>query len=301
MSADFTSIGLIANAKRRGAIPTGSGLTTSDLLQVLSEQLRTYIPAFLKGIREEYIIAELDIPVTSEIVPIPARACGIALRTVSWRLSDGTLGPPLPRIEPERRGDYAGISATAPCGYMFRGNNCVLLPSVTSGTLVVSYQQRPGQLVLPTDCGVIDSWVNSTTLLIAGTPPDSIAPDVICDIVSHSPNFSMLAMDVTVVSVTPSGPDTLVVLSSAPATAMEGDFLCLAGETPIPQLPYECFDLLAQAATWQIASSTGSTRANALKDALKEVRDQTTMLLSPRSDGSARVVVSRSRLGHRRY
>ena len=51
MSADYTTIGLLANMKRRGFIPAGCGLTTSDLLQILTSELRNYIPAFLKGIR----------------------------------------------------------------------------------------------------------------------------------------------------------------------------------------------------------------------------------------------------------
>lgn len=293
MSADYTTTGLIANCRRRGAIPVGSGLTTVELLRVLSEQSRTYIPAFLKGIREEYTVAELNITVTSATVPIPARACGAALRSIAWLQSDGNVGPPLARIEPERRSEYPG-TASAPSGFMFQGNNCILLPSVTSGTLVVSYQQRPGELVLASDCAVAAAATNGALLGITGSLPTTFVAGTVCDIVSHAPNFKLLAMDAVISIVTGS---VITFTAALPTDIVGGDFLCLANETCIPRVPIECLDLLAQAAAMEIAQSTGSTRLGAIKDGLRDLRAQVEMILSPRADGSARVIVSRSRLG----
>lgn len=290
MSVDYTTVGLIANCKRRASLPEATGYTDNDFLQVLSEQLRNYIPAFLKGIREEFIIAELSIAVTSGTIPIPARACGAALRTIEWALSDGTRRP-LARIEPENRGGY--VTGSEPRGYMFQGNNVILLPAVTTGTLIVSYQQRPGQLVLPTDCAAVssqdDSWV-----LLSDSVPTSFVDSELYDIVACRPNFTLIGLDLPVNSITPG---RIEFTNELPTGILPGDFVCIAGETPIPQVPYEVHDLLAQAGAFAIANSTGSTRTSAIKDALKDLREQATMLLSPRSDGSARVVVSRSRLG----
>lgn len=291
MSVDYTTVGLIANCKRRASLPAGSGFTDNDFLQVLSEQLRNYIPAFLKGIREEFIIAELEISVTSATVPIPERACGAALRTIAWKLSDGTRRN-LPRIEPERRNDF-GPTGNEPLGYMFQGNNVILLPAVTAGTLVVSYQQRPGQLVLPTSCGLVAQLDDAYTLSFASLPANFTDARVY-DIVDPRANFKLFGMDLAVNSATAT---TLEFTNPVPAGVFEGCYVCLAQETPIPQTPPEVHDLLAQAAAWEIATSTGSTRKDAIREALKELRAQVTTLLSPRSDGSARVVVTRSRLG----
>lgn len=291
MSVDYTTIGLVANCKRRASLPAGSGFTTNDFLQVLSEQLRNYIPAFLKGIREEFIIAELEVAVTSATVPIPVRACGAALRTIAWQVSDGTRRN-LPRIEPERRNDFQA-TGNEPLGYMFQGNNVILLPAATTGTLVVSYQQRPGQLVLPTSCAVV-TGVDDAYTLTFDSVPSNIVDSEFMDIVACRPNFKLLGMDLSVNTVTST---TIEFTAPYPTGILPGDFVCLAGETPIPQVPYEVHDLLAQAAAWEIATATGSTRKDAIKDALKDLREQVTMLLSPRSDGSARVIVNRSRLG----
>jgi hypothetical protein len=295
---DYTTVGLLANTKRRTAVGSGSGLTTSELLEVLSEQLRTYIPAFLKGLREEFIIAELNITVTSPVVPLPPRACGAAFRTIGWLHPDGRVEQ-LTRIEPERRNDW-GENGDHPTGFMFQGNNAILIPAVQTGTLVVSYQERPGQLVLPTSCALVTGYDDSSSLIVSNLPT-GIATDAPCDIVSATPNFVMFAMDAVVLSTTNLGggewkiefDDTL------PTNIQPGDYVSLAGETCIPRLPMEAFDLLAQAAAFQIASNSGNERLPAYANALKMVREQVALVLSPRADGSSRIITTNSRLGRR--
>lgn len=296
MSADFTTVGLIANMKRRGFLPAGSALKTSDLLNVLSEQLRNYIPAFLKKLREEYIIATLSVTVTGPVIPMPARAVGAALRWLKWRHSDGSLLP-IVRIEPERAGNYA-TSGSCPQAYYFEGNNAVLLPPVSSGTLVLGFQQRPGQLVLPTDCAKLTALEDAFTWDVA-SKPNSIVAGVLCDIVSaqSGTNFKLLAMDLVVDSVTPT---TIAFTTQLPTDIQPGDFVCLASETCIPQLPLEVHDLIAQSAAYQVASDTGSSRLAAITDALTKLEQQLTTLLTPRNDGSARAIVNRSSIGRGR-
>jgi hypothetical protein len=55
--------------------------------------------------------------------------------------------------------------------------------------------------------------------------------------------------------------------------------------------------LLAQAAALAIANATGSQRLSAIQKKFDDVKADTTLLLSPRSDGSARPVISQSRIG----
>lgn len=300
MSADYTTSGLIADTKLRGFFGSGDGLTSSRLLKVLTGQLRNYIPAFLKGLREEFLVAELSIAVTSAVVRVPVRACGVALRTVGWRESSGEVRQ-LTRIEPESRAAWA-VSGTSPQGFMFRGNDCILVPAVTSGTLVVAYQQRGGELVLPTDCAKVYAYSSSTALIVDNLPSSIIAGTVV-DIVSGAPNFRMIAMDAAVASVAdgPGGGQFTVDLESLPTGIVRGDFVSLATETCVPQIPLECFDLLCQAAAVEVAQSTGSSRIEAIKAGLKDLRADVSMILSPRADSNSRIIVSRSRLGRRRY
>ncbi len=169
MSVDYTTVGLIANTRRRASLPEGSGFTDNDFLQVLSEQLRNYIPAFLKGIREEFIIAQASATVTAATVPIPTRACGAALRTIAWTMSDGTLRD-LARIEPERRNDY-GSSTGEPVGYVFQGNNIILVPAAIYFTRreLISLTQTAAQRA-----GLVEIHVGddpAVSVSPAGMPP----------------------------------------------------------------------------------------------------------------------------------
>lgn len=268
-------------------------MSSADLLQYATEELRSYITAFLKGIREEFIVVTLDIAVTSGTVAAPYRAVGAALRTIGWVQSDGRVRP-LPRFEPENAGGYAGQTGE-PQGYIFEGNNFLLLPTPSSGTLRLTYQQRPGQLVETSACALVSSFSGSGIVSLA--VPTAMQTGVAgvygpFDFVSSRPNFVALALDVPGTAAS----STTITLTT-PSTLQAGDYVCFAGETCIPQVPTEVHDLLAQATAYKIAQATGSARAAAIKAGLDDLREQMTQILSPRSDGSARVIVSKSRIG----
>lgn len=293
MAIDNTTLGLVASIKRRGYLPEGSGLSIEDILQYATEELRSYITAFLKGIREEFIIATVDVTVTNGVVAAPARAVGAALRTIGWVLSDGRVRF-LPRIEPENAGGTSGQTGE-PTGYMFQGNNLLLLPAPTSGTLRLAYQQRPGQLVLPSDCGLVTAVTGAYSVTVDAIPSAIIAGTE-CDFVSGTANFATSALDQAVADVGGS-PNEIEFEQVITGLIDVGDYVCVAGETPIPQVPTEVHDLLAQAAAYKIAQATGSARMEAIKAGLTDLRAQMTLILSPRADGSARSIISHSRLG----
>ncbi len=301
MSVDYTTTGLVASIKRRGFLPAGSGLSTNDILQYATEELRNYIPAFLKSIREEYIIATVSLTVTGATVNMPQRAVGAALRTVKWAQSAADVPRQLARIEPERRADYPPTDSS-PQGYMFQGNTLILVPAVTSGTLTLAYQQRPGQLVLPTACAKVIE-VTPSTVTVESRPNnfEQSSADSPYDFVGGNPNFVAYAIDVdsdSDFSWQGAAPGVVADVNSTLAALISvGDYICLAGETCIPQVPYEVHDLLAQAAASKIAEATGSSRKDSIAKGLSDLRAQLTTILTPRSDGSSRPIISKSRIG----
>lgn len=293
--SQYTVDQLILSMKLRGYLPSGTGLTTSQILVLMTEELGLYMPALLKSIREEYLVAELDIAVAAAAVPIPERACGSALRTVQWL--DGAGKPfPLNRIEPERRSEYAS-TGSEPCAYLFQGDDIILVPAVTSGTLHLSYQQRPGRLVLPEDCGEVTAINTGTKAVTISAAPSTFTNSETYDFVSSTPNFRALALDqaATVAST------VLTFATALPARLAVGDFVCLSGDTCIPQMPTELHTVLAQRTAYKIAEATGSARAPAIGAGLAQARADAITLLSPRSDGSSRPIVSRYGAGRRRW
>lgn len=232
-------------------------------------------------------------------IDAPVRATGAALRTIGWLKSDGNVRF-LPRIEPENAGGFANSSGD-PQGYMFQGNGIYLLPTQTSGNIRLAYQQRPGTLVLPAQCCEVDSvdpTGNTLTVVSRDTTrfasPSAGLP---MDLVSSVANYVAYGLDVPASDWDDSVSLVLNVTHAQALAANVGDFVCLAGETCIPQLPPELFPLLAQRTAHVIAQAAGFQRRDAIEKAWMDLEKRLTMLLSPRSDGSARPVISHSRIG----
>lgn len=291
--SDFTTTALVAGTKRRAYLPSGTGLTTGQILQYLTDEMGSSLMGFLKGIREEYSVTSVDLTVTSDHVVAPARAVGAAFRTIKWVQGDGRAYQ-LNRIEPERVPEYA-VSASLPTGYVFEGNDLILIPSVTSGTIRLAYQLRPGTLVLPNACGLITALDTGTGLITLALKPATFVSGATFDLVSSTANFVALAMDQTATQ----DSSTTMTINPLPARLAVGDYVCLAGETCIAPFATEVHALLAQMGAAKIAQSTGSARADQIAKGLTDLKKDLTMVLSPRSDGSSRPIVSRSRLGRR--
>lgn len=293
MTVEFTTTELVAAIKRRGFIPVGSGLEFADFLAYATDELDTTIPAFLKGLREEFLVTTLDLPAAGGAIEIPERACGAALRTIGILKPDGKVHY-LPRYEPENVGGMFGQTGEA-CGYIFEGNTCVLLPAPTSGTVRVGYQLRPGKLVGVDECARVTALGATPNDPLTVTPAqDSWDDSTPLDIVSATGNFPVLQMDATATGAATTAP---AIDGGYPAGLQPGDYLCEAGTTCIPQIPREVHVLLAQATALAIANAIGSQRLSAIQKKYDDVKADLAKLLSPRSDGSARVVVSRSRIG----
>ncbi len=306
MSIDFTTTALIANVKRRCGASAGSGLTSADFLAYATAELRSYITSFLKGIREEFIIATVDVSAATSPIAAPVRAVGAASRTVGWLKSDGNVRF-LPRIEPENAGGFASQTGE-PQGFMLQGNDIYILPAQTSGTIRIAYQQRPGELVLPSACALITTVTvipGSSFIDVSAAIPSTFNVSSALtpfDAVSGSPNFVAYALDIDSVPELYWVTTTRATVSDALVALMSvGDYVCLAGETCIPQVPIEVVDLLAQATAAKIAQSVGSDRYQAIKQGLTDLEAQMRLLLSPRADGNTRPIISRSRIGRFNY
>jgi hypothetical protein len=142
--------------------------------------------------------------------------------------------------------------------------------------------------VLATSCGLIQS-VGASSVTLSTTPPAAFVTGAVFDVVSGTPNFETRGIDLTGGTVSS---NTIPI--TVPAGTVAGDYLCLAGQTPIPQVPPEVHYLLAQRAAQTIAASTGSVRLASIQADLAQARADATMLLTPRSDSSARPIVNRN-------
>lgn len=291
---------MLAALKRRGLIPTSlSTFTTADFYDIVDEETQTYIVPLLMSVREEYLVAYEDIAVTAGTTEyrIPERAIASRLRDVALAVDGTSTYHPLSRLEPENIDSFSDANRLAgPGGYYLR-NNQIVLSATTTGTLRVSYYQRPNRVVATSAVGEITLINTGTnTVTVSGTCPSTFTTAVTYDFVRGKPGFDTLSRDVSASVV---GAST-VTTSALPTGLAVGDFICLAQETPIVQIPVELHPLLAQRAAATVLSALGNTKAEKAFEVADKMEARLLKLLTPRTDGSNRYVVNKYGVGRGR-
>jgi hypothetical protein len=281
--------------KRRGFIPSSANFTATDFFKVVDDETQTYIVPLLMSVREDYLVATEDITVTSGVTAydLPIRAIGGKLRNLQYADSAGSIQT-LVRLEPERVDSFdPSISLVA--GYYLQGNTIILTGTPVSGTLRATYYRRPNRVVATTAVYEITSVAGTT--VNGGTPPSTYATsNLTYDLISGTPGFDSFDDDVTLSAVGGSS----VTLTTANTSIARGDYVCLAGETPIPQIPVELQPLLAQRVTATVLHALGDAKAENAYGVADKMEARVLKLITPRVEGSSRPVINRFGVGARR-
>ncbi len=268
-------------------------LSAADILAVANDELQTFIVPLLMGVREEFFVATYDqtIVAGTSTYSVPTRAIGAKLRNVYMSDSSGNYFP-LARIEPERRWEYGPTGNVA--GYIVQANSIVLCPTPTTGqTLRMEYFRRPGTLVATSSACLVSVVTSSVVLRVSGTIPATIVAAAVCDGVKATPTFDSPFSDNTLSTVV----STDLTFASTVGTTAVGDYVCLAGEACVPQIPVELHPLLAQRAVLKIWESQGNPNAKTAKGVADEMAKHALTLITPRVEGGARFVINRSAPG----
>lgn len=288
----YTTTYLLASLRRRGMIPsTDEALATADFLAFADEELQTEVVQVLLAAREEYLVSK--IPYDQTIVSgtttyaIPPRAIGGKLRQVLTVDSNGDECP-LTRVEPEHSGSDAG--------YMFEGNTIELTSTQITGTLRQTYFMRPNRLVATTAVGLI-SAINTGTGVITCNVPSTFTTSERFDFVKGTPGFECLAIDKTPSAV--GGASITFSTSDLPSGLAVGDYVCLAGESPIPQIPVELHPFLSQRIVVRALEALGDPKAAVAEKTADRLRARAVSLIAPRDQGARRVIINRNGPGIR--
>jgi uncharacterized membrane protein len=249
--------------------------------------MQTRIVPLVLSAREDYYLATSDTSLSSSVTSarIPARAIGGKLREVSWISTSGDEVN-LPRVSVDDLED-------AQSGFYVSGNTVYLVTpegDTWDGTLRLTYYSRPGKLVSTSAVATVAS-VASATITTAATVPSTFSASVTYDLVKATPGFEFVAVDQS--SSVASG--TTVTLSTAPGSSLvAGDYVCLAGDSPVPQCPAEFHSVLAQAVAARVLEALGDREGHA--DALaklKEAEASALKLITNRVDGEPQKITNR--------
>lgn len=304
MAQDFTTTALLSSLKRRGMLPSNTDtLSTTDFLAIATEELQTYVFKVLLAVREEYAVAFYDqaLSAGTSAYKLPSRAVGGKLRNAQLYDSASGSYTQLVRLEPEHVTDIldrGNVSA-----FYLQGDDIVFMPVPSSAVTVrLTYFRRPSALVATSAVGT-STTIGSATMTISSTPAAFTASQTY-DIVRAKPPFSILAQDLSASSVAgnvvtftlPAGVTSIVTSYGVAA----GDYVCLAGESPVAQIPVELHPLLSQRTVYKCLEALGDDKSQMAEAAADKMRQDALTLLTPRVEGTARPIVNRFGPGFRR-
>lgn len=311
MGFDYTSDALINDIKRRTFMPI-SQITYSDedILNFADEEIQVGIVPMLMSVREDYLVNYKEDSIGSG----SAVSYAMHPRAIAQKLKDVTIifstsNPDLP-IEtslPRIQSDQAtnGLVNGYP-GFYLRNNRVYLQnPTTFAGQILRQYYfLRPSKLVLANQaCQVLRVGPDTNSPALAANQVEvSLIPsdfgtaltfDQTVDIVRNEPGFEILSMD----AVGTFNTNTLIVtfssLTSLPEQLQAGDWICLAGESVVPQIPVEMQPILAQRVAVKILEGMGdSNNLQLAQGKLKEAEKAVLGLISNRVEGEPQKVVN---------
>ena len=266
MSRVLTGDDMINSARRRTFTPDDtSTFKDQDILDVIDEELNAQVLDKLKELHGENLTVSEDVPKNSKgVYEIPYRALGNTLRDVS--MVSGNSVYELSQISMSELPDYsADLSSGNNVDAFYIENNTIILTNPNGGydSLRLRYMLRPNMLTKLEEAAVISevnvNEIDQTLEIVVESTGKNFKASADYDIVGGKSPNKIKFYDMTIDSVTTGNAGRLDIplsyLNGNEDTVKVGDYITLAGQTPVPNIPTEMHPLLAQAAAVQILES----------------------------------------------
>lgn len=282
MGKPLTTDQLVASMTRRAMLPvdgnvnsgSSGGLTKSDYIDILNEEMSSGLLTHLLSTHEEYLVRFTEYTLTSDKrgYDIPERAIGNKLRGV-FLLDSGNNMYELTRVDLQDAMYYqnnSNVSYNNNCFHVI-DNQIEFLSSNISGIskLRMYYYMRPSTLVEDKYAAIVQSMVvgPTTTDIIVNKVPTTFQSGMLLDITgAKSPN-RLQGFDIVPTNINNTANIITINNSDIPSSLLIGDYITLAQESIVPQVPTELHALLAQrgavAALEALGDTEGLTNARA--------------------------------------
>lgn len=286
----YTTDDLITAVKMRGLIPTSqTTFDDTDFIRFMNEELRAHIIPKIMTVRENYFVETSSTPVVASQgnYEIPTRAVGAKVKDVYWVNSSGDAKK-LWLASLQDTVDFANTTGE-PEAFYFQGNDVVVLPTpaVADGTIRFYYFQRRNELVATTAAGQITQIASN--VLTLNNVPTSFTTSETYDLIKGTPGFQNYSIDQTPTAV---GASTITFTTVSSSLAVD-DWVCLAGQSVIPQIPLEFFPVLIQRTLIRcLRALNDHNGANDAKEDLKEMQDDAIRLIGIRAEDQGKRISS---------
>lgn len=306
MARTLTSNLLIESIKRRAMIPDNQvTFNEEDFLAFANDEIDMGMVPLILRAHEDYFLVSEPVPLETNVseYAIPYRAIGNRLREVSYMDSAGNLHE-MTRIEVQDLPDYnLTFIGNYIHAFYVKNNKVVIHPEIkenTNGSLVMYYYMRPNEIVSEDRAAIITNIdritgvisVNSIPVDANSVPLFSIATDL--DLVAHRAPFINVNFDILPTAVNITTNTITLNLTDIPATLMVGDYVNLASECIIPQIPADLHMQLAQRVAIKCLEAMGDQQAFQLASSkLDELNYNANSIIDNRVEGAPRKIVNK--------
>jgi hypothetical protein len=291
----YTTDSLIPTLRLLPLMPSVQALfSNNDLVTILDFEMSSKIIPLIDNQAEEYFITLDDIPYNQgvTIYPLPIRATADKLRSVSF-VDSNNNEIRIPRLRPEdimSNVNSTGLAINpALWGFYLQNDKCVLYLGSFTGTsqaykfLRLRFVRMPNTLVLEAACGQITAIVGN--VVTVSNLPTTFVTTVTYDIISNSPQmFVSQGDDLTISTIVGNN----ITFTALPPTVQIGDWVCLAMQSPIPQIPFKPgFQFLLQLSAAKCLEIHGDTQGfNVAMSQAADMKEFFISVITPRVDGN---------------
>lgn len=303
MAIDYTVDRLISSIKRRITLPDAQNLySDDDLIEFMSDELSSTIVPLIHSVQQEYWVQKVDVPLVANqtTYKIPIRGVTNGLRLVTTLNTNGNEGD-FPLLRPEMTASsfswLSPYTVSVLYGFYLEDDHMVVFPPQIVANPVNSirfrFERQPNQLCAVADAAHVTAVVGNV-ITVDAIPSTWTLTDTF-DVINGAIAFQSKGDDLAV-TVLDTGTNEITV-TDLPADVAVGDWFCIAGTSPIPQIPYQMFPYLAQITANLCMAGLADTEP--YQDGKKkeaQMKEDLLKLMQPRDMGNVQTIVNRGGL-----
>lgn len=246
-----TSTQFLAAVKRRISMPENQALLAdTDILELGNDVIRSYIVPCIISVRQDYFIYIQDQALTAgtQDYDIPYRALARGLRDMKIVDSNVSIVRDLVKVDLEDAHLFSNDNNSVnPYGFHFLGDKVRIVPPPSTGTTMsirFFIELPPNDLIefsnAATITGISGDFDSDPTISVTvGAVPSAFTVSSSYDFIAGKQGNFTRAFDKTPSSL--AGLTLTFATADVPSTLAVGDYVSLAGQSPVLQLPDDAF------------------------------------------------------------
>ena len=302
-TVDKTDLSLYKSVQIRMLMPLSSNtLTATQIIELLDQEMRSTVVPLISAAQEEFYVQNYDQTPVAGVYnyTIPPRAAFATWRDVVFADAMGNeinmteLAPEYVKITYP----VGNLPPMYTFGFILNNDRITLWPPnmtvPVQYTLRMKIKRRPNHLTTYLNCGQVTNINAGTKVVSLSVNGDGTwTTGTTFDVIPNAPQFTSRGDDQTITAVD----NTLntITMTAIPTGLVVGDWICPAGMSCVPQIPYDMFPLLAQRGVIKCLEALGDTQN--LQIAERRYQDMAVdfaRTVSPRIQGTPKKLVNRT-------